>query len=341
MKRKLGIIGAGRMGKVFAHHLSLDARLAVVETIADKNADKAAGVANLYGIPSSCDDYRDIIGRADIDAVIVAAPTSVHVEIIVAAARAGKHIFCEKPLALSVAECRRALEAVQAAGVKLQIGYMRRYDHAYAAAKQKIDAGVIGKPVLFKSTSRDPRRTDLNYAKRSNSGGLILDMGVHDFDLAQWLMGDRVVRAHSEGECLVFPELAGVGDIDNATVNLKFAGGGVGCIDLSRNAVYGYDIRTEVLGAEGSLQIGYLQQTQVLTLVRDGVVHDTVPYFMERFGDAYAAEIRDFVACVTEARQPESDGPNALCVTAIGQAATLSLDEQRPVEVAEVLAGPA
>jgi len=186
---------------------------------------------------------------------------------------------------------------------------------------------------MFRSTGRDPHRTSLEFARRENSGGMILDMGVHDFDLARWLMGSEVVRVSSEGGCLAYPELQEVGDIDNAMINLKFANGGLGNIDLSRNAVYGYDIRTEVLGTEGGVMIGTLQQTATLVLTRSGVTHDTIPYFMERFGQAYAAEIRDFVACISEGRQPAVTGLDARAATAIGIAATRSLDEGRAVEV--------
>lgn len=163
-----------------------------------------------------------------------------------------------------------------------------------------------------------------------------MDMGVHDFDLARWLMGSEVVRVQSEGGCLVYPELKEVGDIDNAMINLKFANEAVGSIDVSRNAVYGYDIRTEVLGSEGGLLIGNLQQTATLVMTAAGVTHDTVPYFMERFGEAYANEIRDFVACLVEDRAPSVTGLDARKATAIGIAATLSLDEGRPVQLCEI-----
>ena len=213
---------------------------------------------------------------------------------------------------------------------------MRRFDPAYRAAYEKITAGEIGQPVMFKSTSRDPKRTSLEFARRENSGGLIVDMGVHDFDLARWLMDSEVERVSSEGACLAFPELSEVGDIDNAVVNLRFVNGAVGNIDMSRNAVYGYDIRTEVLGTQGSLWIGYLQQTATLVLNRQGVTHDTVPYFMERFGTAYAEEIRVFCRHIVENTEPEVTGEDARAATVIGIAATLSLDEGRPVTTAEV-----
>ena len=163
-----------------------------------------------------------------------------------------------------------------------------------------------------------------------------MDMGVHDFDLARWLMGSEVTRVQSEGACLVYPELKEVGDIDNAMINLKFENNALGNIDISRNAVYGYDIRTEVLGSEGGLLIGKLQQTATLVMTRQGVTHDTVPYFMERFGEAYAAEIRAFVSCILEDRAPLVTGQDARKATAIGIAATRSLDEDRPVMLSEV-----
>jgi predicted dehydrogenase len=213
---------------------------------------------------------------------------------------------------------------------------MRRFDPAYVMAKKRIEAGEIGHPVLFRSSSRDPKRTSLEFARRENSGGLIMDMGVHDFDLARWLMGSEVVRVQTEGGCLVYPELKDVGDIDNAVINLKFANGAIGNIDVSRNAVYGYDIRTEVLGSEGSLFIGTLQQTPTLVLTPMGVTHDTIPGFMERFAVAYAEEIRDFAACITQGRPPSVTGWDARQATAIGVAATRSLDEERPVLVSEV-----
>jgi scyllo-inositol 2-dehydrogenase (NAD+) len=256
--------------------------------------------------------------------------------VVTDAAAAGKHIFCEKPLALTLSECDEAIQAANSAGVALQIGFMRRFDPPYLAAKQKIDAGAIGHPVMLRASSRDPVRTSLEFARRENSGGIILDMGVHDFDAARWLMGSDVTRVQTEGGCLVYPELAEVGDIDNVMISLKFASGAVGSIDLSRNSVYGYDIRTEVLGSEGGLIIGTLQQTPVLLLTRQGVTHDTIPYFMERFGTAYAAEIRDFVACLRDGRPPQITGLDARHATATGIAATRSYDEDRPVLLSEV-----
>ena len=336
MSIRMGLIGAGRMGKVFAHTLAFSVAEVDLVAVADVNPQVAEEVAARFVAPYHYADYQDLLDREDIQAVVISTPTATHAGVIQAAAAAGKHIFSEKPLAQTLDLCDQAIAAVDAAGVKLQLGFMRRFDAAYRMAKQQIDAGAIGVPVMFRSTSRDPKRTSLEFARRENSGGLIMDMGVHDFDLARWLMGSEGTRVHSEGGCLVYPELKEVGDIDNAMINLKFANQAVGSIDVSRNAVYGYDIRTEVLGSEGGLLIGQLQQTSTLVMTRAGVMHDTVPYFMERFGEAYANEIRDFVACLNEGRSPSVTGWDARQATRIGIAATRSLDEGRPVDVNEI-----
>ena len=336
MTIRVGLIGAGRMGKVFAHTLAFTVSEVELAAVADTDPKTSQEVAARFGVKHHYTDYHELLKREDIDVVVIVTPTSTHAEIIKAAAAAGKHIFSEKPLAQTLVLCDEAIAAVASAGVKLQLGFMRRFDPAYVLAKKKIDEGLIGTPVMFRSTSRDPRRTSLDFARRENSGGLILDMGVHDFDLARWLMGSEVWRVQTEGDCLVYPELKEVGDIDNAIINFKFVNNALGNIDVSRNAVYGYDIRTEVLGSEGGLLIGKLQQTSTLVMTRQGVTHDTVPYFMERFGEAYAAEIRDFVACILENRPPSVTGMDARQATAIGIAATLSLDESRPVSMSEV-----
>lgn len=336
MAIRVGLIGAGRMGKVYANTLAFSISEVDLVAVADADAATAAEAAARYGIPSSYSDYRQLLERQDIQAVVIATPTGTHAQVVSDAAQAGKQIFCEKPLAQTLEGCDTALEAVRKAGVKLQMGFMRRFDPAYVAARQQIDAGVIGKPVMFKAVSRDPKRTSLEFARRENSGGMIMDMGVHDFDLARWLMGSDVVEVHSWGGALAYPELKDVGDIDNAVMNLRFANEAVGNIDLSRNAVYGYDIRTEVLGTEGSLWIGYLQQTATLVLNRQGVTHDTVPYFMERFAIAYADQVRAFVRCLVENTPTPVTGEDARAATAIGIAATRSLDEGRPVKLSEV-----
>ena len=337
MSIRVGLIGAGRMGKAFAHTLAYNVPEANLVAVADHDQVAGREVAGRYGIEQYFPDYIELLAQKDIQAVVIATPTSTHVEVVKEAAGYGKQIFCEKPLANNIQGCDEAIAAAQSAGVRLMVGFMRRYDDAYRTAKKKIEQGVIGVPVMFKAVGRDPRRTSLEFARREVSGGLILDMGIHDFDLARWLMNSEVERVYSEGGCLVYPELIEVGDIDNAVINLKFTSGAVGNVDVSRNAVYGYDIRTEVLGSNGGLLIGQSSLTPILVMTREGVIHDTVPYFMERFGNAYAAEIRDFIECIHADREPSVTGKDARLATAIGLAATISLDEKRPVMMSEVV----
>ena len=335
MTVRFGLIGAGRMGATLGHHLAFSVESADFAAIADPSEEAARSLAAKCRVPDIYTDYNEMLARDDIDAVLIVSPTNTHVEVIKAAAAAGKHIFTEKPLALTIELCDEAIAAIEANGVKLQVGFMRRFDPAYVSAKRKIDAGSIGNPILFKSIGRDSWRPTVEFARRENSGGLIMDMGIHDFDLARWLMGSEVVRVYSEGGCLLYPELAEVGDIDNAIVNLKFANGAIGDIEISRSGIYGYDIRTEIVGTEGSLFTGNLNQTSTVVLTKGSLAHDTIPDFMTRFTEAYAAEIQDFVQAIEQDRLVAVDGHDARAATAVAIAAARSLEENRPVKLSE------
>ena len=223
-------------------------RLACVSDIVEERAEQLAGE---FGAESWTADYREILDDRSVDAIFCTSSTSTHREVVIAAAEAGKAIFCEKPIALTLEDTDEMIAAIDRKGVMFQAGFMRRFDRGYGAAKQKIEAGAIGEPVTFKSIGRDPMCPDLEYARPSVSGGLILDMAIHDFDLGRWLMGDEVQRVYTEGGVLAFPQLEAVGDIDNAVVNMRFEKGALGNVEVSRNALYGYDIRTEVLGTKG------------------------------------------------------------------------------------------
>ena len=334
---KIGLIGAGRMGQVYGQILSYNVIEADLVAIADLNYELAQSVAKQFGIRNSYCDYQDLLNDNQIEAVVIATSTNTHVNVIKDAARAGKKIFCEKPLALTIQDCKTAIQEVDQSKSFLMVGFMRRFDPSYVKAKKMIDDGVIGTPVMYKGVGRDPNRPGLEFAKRSISGGLIMDMGIHDFDLARWLMGSEVDRVYTEGGCLVFPELNEVGDIDNAVINMKFKNGAIGNIDVSRNAIYGYDIRTEVLGSKGALIINHEKKSDTVVYIINGVIHDTIPFFMERFPEAYAAEIREFTQTIVDGRKPMVSGEDALAATAIGMAATLSLDEKRPVLISEIL----
>ncbi len=338
MTVRVGLVGAGRIGRQHAAYLARSVPEADFAAIADGDEALAAEVAAEYGIPASYPSLDAMAAATHLEAVVIATPTATHEAVIQAAAGAGLHIFCEKPLALTIAGCDAAIQAAESAGVRLMIGFMRRFDAAYLAAMEAINGGAIGLPTMFKASGRDPHRTNLDFARRESSGGLILDMAIPDFDLARWLMMDEITRVHAEGDVLAFPELELVGDIDNAVINLKFAQGAVGNIDVSRNAVYGADIRTEVLGSGGSVSV-CVEDGRLLTLLRDRSGTREL-YAAEagaqRFAPAFIAELRTFLHSVSGRGEPPLSVHDARAATAVAVAATLSLDEQRVVEVSEV-----
>jgi predicted dehydrogenase len=213
------------------------------------------------------------------------------------------------------------------------MGFMRRFDRGFAAAKQRLDEGAIGDAVVFKSTSRDPFRPSVEYADPRSSGGMILDMGIHDFDLARWFMGE-VATVQAIGGVLAYPELGAVGDIDNAIISLVFTSGRLGVVDLTRNGIYGYDIITELLGTEGTLRVGYIRETPLLIMTKGVVAHDTVPYFMERFAEAYTAQLENFAQNVLQGRQPPITVDDGVQALRIAVAATRAQHTGQRVEVA-------
>ena len=255
---------------------------------------------------------------------------------VVAAARAGKAIFCEKPLALSLQQTEASLAAVQQADVLLQVGFMRRFDPGYVQARALIQSGRIGRPLTFKAVGRDPSCPPLDYADPAHSGGLVLDMGIHDFDLARWLMSSEIERVSAEGALLVCDQFSKFGDIDNAVINLRFESGALGNVEISRNACYGYDVWTEVLGSEGSVIVGRNARADANTsdiqlLTPAGDKQDDTPHFVRRFGAAYRTQIEHFIECVQLRRQPSVGGADALAAFEIALAATRSWQTGRPV----------
>jgi inositol 2-dehydrogenase len=334
---KIGVIGLGRMGKLYTNLLSSQISGASLYAVAEVNDQARSEVAGALRISHVFADFHELLALPELDAVIITTPTSTHHDLVVAAAEAGKAILCEKPLALTLAETRSAQEAAERAQVPLQVGFMRRFDAAYQKAKALIDSGKIGYPVTFKSLSRDPFCPQLEYADPAKSGGLILDMAIHDIDLARWLMGSEVERVTAEGTTRVCQTLESVGDIDNALINLRFVNGALGNIEVSRNAFYGYDIRTEVLGSEGAVMIGVHQHTPVLLLTRGGAQYDIMPYLMERFGDAYRTQVQHFVDCLIDGRPPLVSGSDAYAAYEIGVAATQSYQTGRSVALKELV----
>jgi len=331
----VGLIGVGRLGRVYARDLAGRIANTRLVAVADPVGALAQEVAAEFDVPRHYTDPEALIDDATVDAVVIVSPTDTHRQLVIAAAQRGKPTFCEKPPALSLDEIAAMKEAIAKSGIFFQMGFMRRFDTGYASAKAQIEAGRIGTPLVFKSTSRDPFRPSLEYANPKSSGGMLIDMGIHDFDLARWFMGD-VKTVATIGATIAYPELATVGDIDNAVASLTFASGKLGVVDLSRSGIYGYDIATEILGLEGTLKIGYLRETPVMVLTKNSVAHDTVPYFMERFRDAYTTQLQNFAQNVLQDRPAPITIDDRLEALRIGVAATRAHEAQRPVAVADV-----
>jgi len=333
----IGLIGAGRLGRVYARDLASRIAETKLVAIADPVEAVAKEVAAEFDVAKHYADPLAMIDDPAVDAIVIVSPTHTHRELVIAAASRKKPTFCEKPPALSLEEVAEMQDAVSKSGMFLQMGFMRRFDAGYASAKRQIEEGRIGMPLVFKSTSRDPFRPSLEYANPKSSGGMLLDMGIHDFDLARWFMGE-VRTVSTIGATIAYPELATVGDIDNAVASLTFASGKLGVVDLSRSGIYGYDISTEILGLEGTLKIGYLRETPVMLMTKNSVAHDTVPYFMERFRDAYTTQLQNFAQNVQQDRPAPitiEDGMEAL---RIGVAATRAHETGRSVVVSAIKA---
>jgi inositol 2-dehydrogenase len=331
----IGLIGVGRLGRVYARDLAGRIAETRLVAVADPVGTLAQEVAAEFDVPRHYTDPQALIDDAAVEAIVIVSPTDTHRQLVIAAAQRGKPTFCEKPPALSLDEIAAMKEAIAKSGIFFQMGFMRRFDSGYAAAKKQIEGGRIGMPLVFKSTSRDPFRPSLEYANPKSSGGMLIDMGIHDFDLARWFMGD-VKTVATIGATIAYPELMTVGDIDNAVASLTFNSGKIGVVDLSRSGIYGYDIATEILGLEGTLKIGYLRETPVMVLTKNSVAHDTVPYFMERFRDAYTAQLQNFAQNVLQDRPAPITIDDGLEALRIGVAATRAHETQKPVAVADI-----
>jgi inositol 2-dehydrogenase len=329
-KVNIGLLGLGRLGRLYARYLRMqipEVRLAAVCDVEPRTLNEVADeveVSTRYLEPDA------LIHDPAVDAVVIVTPTTTHRGLVEAAAAAGKPIFCEKPLSISLDDALAAKAAVDRSGAFFQMGFMRRFDRGYVAARKRMDAGEIGQPMVFKATSRDPFRPSLDYL--ATSGGLFVDMGIHDFDLALWLFGD-IAGVHSVGSVLAYPEIEAVGDIDNAITTLRFGDGRIGVVDLSRNGVYGYDIATEILGTRGTLRIGYLRENPVLVMKKNSISHDTVPHFMERFAESYVTQLRDFARNLLAGAPPPITVDDGIRALRVAIAATRSYRSKTSVTV--------
>ncbi|MDP2999188.1 MAG: inositol 2-dehydrogenase [Bryobacterales bacterium] len=333
-KLNVGIIGAGRIGKVHADTIAFRLPEATAVAIADLNRKAAEDVAARCGIPKVAESSEEILADPRIEAVLICSSTGTHADLVVQAAEAGKHIFCEKPIDHSLAKIDRALAAVAKAGVKLQIGFNRRFDANFARVRQAVASGEIGTPHLMHIVSRDPAPPPVSYVKVS--GGIFLDMTIHDFDMARFLIGDEVEEVYTAAGVMVDPEIGKAGDLDTALVVLRFKSGVIGTIDNSRKAVYGYDQRVEILGSQGSIATGNCYPNQALISTATEVRRDLpLNFFMDRYTESFANELRAFVGAVLEDKPTPVTGIDGRIPVVMGLAARKSYDERRPVRLDE------
>jgi myo-inositol 2-dehydrogenase/D-chiro-inositol 1-dehydrogenase len=332
---QVGLIGAGRIGQVHAGTIAYRVNTAQLAAVTDPIPEAAQAVAEKFRVPKIADDYRAVIADPSVDAVLICTPTDTHAEIIMAAARAGKHIFCEKPIALDLAATDAAIQSAEQAGVKLQIGFNRRFDANFARVRQAVAGGEIGAPQVVHIVSRDPGPPPISYVK--SSGGIFLDMTIHDWDIARFLVGDEIEELYVQGGVMVDPAIGEAGDIDTHVTLLRFAGGAIGTIDNSRKAVYGYDQRVEVFGSAGAIQTeNNFPNSAVLSDA--GAVRRDLPlnFFMQRYVDAFAAEVEAFVDAVVHDRPVPVGGRDGRMALVAGLAAKKSYAERRPVKLAEI-----
>lgn len=298
-KLKIGIIGAGRIGKLHANNLVNRVADAEVAAISDVFLPAAQELAAKLGVKKAVADYHEILNDPEIDAVFICSSTDTHSPISIEAAKAGKHIFCEKPIDHDLSKIEAVLKAVKEAGVKYQVGFNRRFDKNFKHVKDVVASGGIGDVQIVKVTSRDPAAPPISYVKVS--GGIFVDMTIHDFDMVRYLSGSEVTEVSVLGACLVNPEIEKAGDVDTCIISLRFKNGALGVIDNSRQAVYGYDQRVEVFGSKGMISAENETPNNTTWYTADGVMKEKPLYFfLERYNDAFIQEECGFVdACLT------------------------------------------
>ena len=335
-KLNVGVIGAGRIGKVHAETIAFRLPEAAAVAITDINREAAERVAKQCGIPHVAGSAAEILADPKIDAVLICSSTDTHAELVVEAAQAGKHIFCEKPVDLTLARIDRALAAVDKAGVKLQIGFNRRFDPNFARVREAVTSGEIGTPNLMHLISRDPGPPPLSYIKVS--GGMFCDMTIHDFDMARFLIGDEVREIYTTADVRVDPEIGKAGDVDTALIVMRFNNGVIATIDNSRKAAYGYDQRVEILGSDGAISTGNLYPNQAVVSTAKEIRRDLpLNFFMERYTESFANEVRAFVTAVIEDKPTPVTGIDGRIPVVMALAARKSYDEHRPVRLDEIL----
>jgi myo-inositol 2-dehydrogenase / D-chiro-inositol 1-dehydrogenase len=329
----IGIVGVGRIGTMHAELIAHQVPGAALAAVADARADVARSVAARLDVPAL--DVDALVAAPDVDAVAICSSTDTHVDVMVAAAQARKAIFCEKPVSLDVDEVDRGLDAVEAAGVPIMIGFNRRFDPAHRAVRDAVASGEVGDPHLVRISSRDPAPPPLDYIRAS--GGIFLDMTIHDFDMARFVTGSEVVEVYAQGAVRIEPALADVPDLDTAVVTLTHANACITVIDNSRQAVYGYDQRVEVFGSKGVAASENPLAYAGVVRTADGTRLPPLPYFfVERYIPSYLREWAAFVEALEAGEPPPVTGNDGRAPLVIGLAAWRSVREHRPVAISEM-----
>ena len=336
-KLKLGVIGAGKIGRLHLDSVMNYIPDAEVVQVADPYITvETREWLNDNGVSSIIDDADALINNKDVEAVMILSSTNLHAEQIVKAAKAGKHIFCEKPVHFELQAILDTLKVVKESGVKFQIGFNRRFDHNFKRIFDVVQSGKIGSPHIVKITSRDPAPPSIDYVKVS--GGLFMDMMIHDFDMIRYLSGKEVVSVSTRGGTLIDEKIKEAGDVDTAIVTVEFDDGSFGVIDNSRQAVYGYDQRAEVFGPKGCCATDNDTDTRVSVVTVDGAESDKPPYFfLQRYFQAYVDEMKSFTDAILNDKEVVCGMYDAIRPVVIAKAAGLSLKEGRTVKLDEIL----
>lgn len=333
-KLGIGIIGAGRIGKLHAQNLQYFQDVEV-KAVSDLYIDQLLDWASSLGISHVTPDYQELLENKFIDAVLICAPTTVHPEIIHKAVSNGKHIFCEKPISFDLRESQNICNMVEKSNIKFQVGFNRRFDKHFSSIQEGVRNGEIGDPHIIKITARDPEPPPTEYIK--NSGGLFIDMSIHDFDMARYLSGSEVEEVFVTGANLVDPRFKEFNDIDTAIISLKFANGAIGVIDNSREAVYGYDQRIEVFGSKGCLLAENDLNSTVKKFVKGGTrIENPKYFFFERYNEAYITELRSFVDAIKNDTPTLCTVRDGLEAERIAYAAKMSLQTGRPISLKDL-----
>jgi len=328
---RIGVIGVGAIGKVHAQNLARRVPNAKLSAIADSNKAAADAVGAQTDAAQVYGDYGALLENRDIDAVVVATPTFLKLEVVKAAAQAGKHIFCEKPMALTLKEADEFIRTAEKADIKFQVGYQRRFDPSYMRVKQAIDSGEIGTMLLLRSNTRDPPQKVAGWADPKVSGGIFLDTSSHDYDVIRWLSGSEAESIIADGATTAYPELKDLGDKDTTMTIIRLANGALAHVDACRVSVYGYDIRAEVVGTEGAVFMDIGKSSEAHVLRKSWESNEYSYWYQQRFDEAYRGELEGFASAILTDSEPRVTARDGRAAVEIGLAARLSMEQRKAV----------